>query len=165
MALWLKQEDGTLVNVTGDDSSGGGGDAGPHDHDDYLPLTGGSVTEPFEIITTKDMRLGCLTDNPKHPTEFTLVSSGLIELYAVNVKVSSYLEVTADLEVGGTINGNVAFNLSDDTDVVAVLDRAANGHDGVATTDVKALTVNEVVTALLLKVKELSAEINELKGA
>jgi hypothetical protein len=71
-------------------------------------------------------------------------------------------QVTGDLTVNGTINGTVAFNLADDTDVVAVLDRAANGHDGVATTDVKALSVNEVVTALMLKVKQQSEQIAEL---
>jgi hypothetical protein len=35
----------------------------------------------------------------------------------------------------------------------------------VATADVESLTVNEVVTAMLAKIKELSAEIEELKGA
>ena len=41
----------------------------------------------------------------------------------------------------------------------------ARDDEGVATTDaeVESLTVNEVVTALLAKVKELSAEIEELK--
>ena len=79
MGLWLKQDDGTLVEVsggggggtfdgdhvlTGDpsdpavvesvdegqllydgvESDGSGGGGGPHDHDEYLPLTGGTVT-------------------------------------------------------------------------------------------------------------------------
>jgi hypothetical protein len=36
--------------------------------------------------------------------------------------------------------------------------------EGVATADVESLTVNEVVTALLAKIKELSARIETLEG-
>jgi len=65
------------------------------------------------------------------------------------------------------------FNIADGIDTRDVLERAetatmpALDDEGVATTDadVDGLTVNEVVTALLAKVKELSAEIKELKGA
>jgi hypothetical protein len=42
MGLWLKK-DGEFVPV-----SGGGGDAGPHDHD-YLPLAGGTVAGDLEV--------------------------------------------------------------------------------------------------------------------
>jgi hypothetical protein len=66
-----------------------------------------------------------------------------------------------------------AFNIADGIDTADVLERAevatmpAPDDEGVATTDadVDSLTVNEVVTALLAKVKELSTEIKELKGA
>ena len=77
-----------------------------------------------------------------------------------------------DLTVEGTIDGTLAFNIADGIDAADVLDRAETAtmpvidDDGVATTDVdvKSITVNEVVTALLAKVKELSAEIEELKA-
>ena len=48
MALWMKKEDGTLVDVSG----GSGGDAEfTHDHD-YLPLTGGTLTGDLEVDGT-----------------------------------------------------------------------------------------------------------------
>ena len=78
-----------------------------------------------------------------------------------------------DLRVDGTINGTLTFNVADDIDTADVLERAETAtmpvvdDEGVATTDadVESITVNEVVTALLAKIKELSAEIEELKGA
>ena len=82
-------------------------------------------------------------------------------------------EVRGDLRVDGifTPAGGTAFNIADGIDTADVLDRAEVAtmpapEEGVATTDadVDSITVNEVVTALLLKVKELSAEIEELKG-
>lgn len=65
-----------------------------------------------------------------------------------------------------------AFNIADGIDTQDVLDRAevatmpAPDAEGVATADVEAesLTVNEVVTALLAKVKELTARIEELES-
>lgn len=77
-----------------------------------------------------------------------------------------------DLKVNGTINGQSVFGIAEGIDTADVLDRAETAtmpaaDDEVATTDaeVESITVNEVVTALLAKVKELSAEIKELKGA
>jgi hypothetical protein len=69
--------------------------------------------------------------------------------------------------------GGWAFGIADDIDTQDVLDRAEVAtmpvvdDDSVAATDadVDVLTVNEVVTAMLAKIKELSAEIKELKGA
>ena len=76
--------------------------------------------------------------------------------------------------VSNTFNpaGGTAFGISEGIDTADVLERAetatmpAPDDEGVATTDadVDSITVNEVVTALLAKVKELSAEIEELKG-
>ena len=45
MGLWLKK-DGEFVPVSG---GAGGGDAGPHDHDDYLPLEGGTLTGDLRV--------------------------------------------------------------------------------------------------------------------
>ena len=92
------------------------------------------------------------------------------------------VDVTAAPNLYLTANGNVryttfnaapkAFNIAEDIDTADVLDRAETAtmpvldDDGVATADaeVESLTVNEVVTALLAKVKELSARIDELEG-
>jgi hypothetical protein len=86
------------------------------------------------------------------------------------------VQVTTGLQVDGTItdkNGPVrSFATADGINTADVLDRAETAtmpvldDEGVATTDadVDVLTVNEVVTALLLKVKELTAEIEELKA-
>jgi len=76
-----------------------------------------------------------------------------------------------NLRVNGTITGTLAFNIADGIDTRDVLERAetatmpALDDEGVTTTDAEGVTVNEVVTALLAKVKELSAEIEELRGA
>jgi hypothetical protein len=78
-----------------------------------------------------------------------------------------------DLQVDGTITGTLAFGITEGIDTADVLDRAEVAtmpvvdDDSVTTTDADAdgLTVNEVVTALLAKVKELSARIEELEGA
>jgi hypothetical protein len=80
------------------------------------------------------------------------------------------VRVIRDLQVDGTITGTLAFNIADGIDTADVLDRAETAtmpspDEGVATADVESLTVNEVMTAMLAKIKELSAEIEELKGA
>jgi hypothetical protein len=80
------------------------------------------------------------------------------------------VRIKPDLQVDGTINGQVVFGITEGIDTADVLDRAETAtmpaaDDEVATTDAESITVNEVVTALLAKVKELSAEIKELKGA
>ena len=83
------------------------------------------------------------------------------------------LWVKGGLTVDGKINGQSVFAIADGIDTRDVLERAetatmpAPDDEGVATTDadVESLTVNEVITAMLAKIKELSAEIKELKGA
>jgi hypothetical protein len=80
------------------------------------------------------------------------------------------VRVIRDLQVDGTITGTLAFGIADGIDTQDVLDRAetatmpALDEEGVATADVESLTVNEVVTALLAKIKELSARIETLEG-
>jgi hypothetical protein len=82
----------------------------------------------------------------------------------------SLTKVVGDLEVTGTVTGTLAFGVADSIDTRDVLERAEVAtmpvldDEGVATTDVDSITVNEVVTALLAKVKELSARIEELEG-
>ena len=98
-------------------------------------------------------------------------------LYDNRADINVFTHVrNSDLKVDGTItdaNGPVrAFAVADGIDTADVLDRAETATmpvidaEGVATADadVGSLTVNEVVTALLLKVKELSARIEELEG-
>jgi hypothetical protein len=85
-----------------------------------------------------------------------------------------YLKREQVMGISGWLEGNVnaTFIVAGDINTADVLDRAETAtmpvldDGGVATTDadVESLTVNEVVTALLTKVKELSAEIEELKA-
>jgi hypothetical protein len=89
-----------------------------------------------------------------------------------SLRVRAHGDGNGDLTVDGTITGTLAFGIAEGIDTADVLDRAetatmpALDEEGVATTDADAdgLTVNEVVTALLAKVKELSARIEELEG-
>ena len=180
MGLWLKQDDGTMVEVSG----GGGGDGGsPHDHD-YLPLTGGTLVgdgavlsfynltptgQPYMNFYHDGVRRGYLGNATDTTTEFSAETNQLV-LGGNGVRVSH-----TDLTVDGTItdvNGPVrSFAIADGIDTADVLDRAetatmpALDDEGVATTDaeVEAITVNEVVTALLAKVKELSARIEAME--
>ncbi len=75
-----------------------------------------------------------------------------------------------NVTVGGTINGQSVFGIAPDINTANVLDRAEVAtmpvidDEGVATADAESITVNEVVTALLAKVKELSARIETLEG-
>lgn len=82
--------------------------------------------------------------------------------------------VNNDLRVDGTINGTLAFGVAEGIDTGDVLEQAETAtmpapvdEEGAATADIEAeiITVNEVMTALLAKVKELSARIEELEGA
>jgi hypothetical protein len=83
-----------------------------------------------------------------------------------------YRKQAGVIGVMGRLEGTVNFRTAPDIDTADVLERAetatmpALDEEGVATTDADAdgLTVNEVVTALLAKVKELSARIEELEG-
>jgi hypothetical protein len=101
----------------------------------------------------------------------TAVNSNIVlEAEHDKVSVLTDLGVAGDLQVDGTITGTLAFGIADGINTRDVLDRAetatmpAFDAEGVATTDVDGLTVNEVVTALLAKVKELSARIETLEG-
>jgi hypothetical protein len=69
--------------------------------------------------------------------------------------------------VSNTFNpaGGTTFGITEGIDTRDVLERAetatmpAVDEEGVATADVKGVMLNDVVTALLLKVKELSATV------
>jgi hypothetical protein len=88
------------------------------------------------------------------------------------LRVEANATIVHDLSVGGKIHGQVVFGIADGIDTRDVLDRAetatmpALDDEGVATADadVDSIMVNEVVTALLAKVKELSARIEALEG-
>ena len=178
-----------------------GADAGdsPHDHDDYLPLAGGTVTGDLTVDGTSTLKDGAYLTGPltvvdqirfygktKIPAgsslaiEFSDTGSGFYGnaggvslLVANNPRMRAYperVEVFTDLKVNGTINGQSAFGIAEGIDTADVLDRAETAtmpvvdEEGVATADVdvESLTVNEVVTALLAKVKQQSEQIADL---
>ena len=211
----------------GVEGSGGGGGGGPHNHAEYLPLEGGTLSGDLVVDGVAslqsfgvELEVGCYgieghAGNPAFssvldPTtgmyvsspgrlHFTLAGTDALHMneygmysdrtvYGVD-GTSSYpgfsfnsapdtgfylvaagtSGVAGNLQVDGTINGTLAFGIADGIDTADVLDRAETAampvvdDEGVATTDAESITVNEVVTALLAKVKQLSAEIEELK--
>ena len=179
-------EYGQLLFDGYDEDPTGGSDAGPHDHD-YLPLAGGTLTGDLQVDGQILGRKGGQT-SPSYsfagdteglgfyasvPDQWLRFTTG--GLWRLEVS-ESLVHVKPDLQVNGTItdvNGPVrSFAVADGIDTADVLDRAETAampvvdDKSVATTDaeVESLTVNEVVTALLAKVKQLSAEIEELKG-
>ena len=96
---------------------------------------------------------------------------------AISVAPNVYLTQSGNLRFTTFEVAPKAFSIADGIDTRDVLDRAevatmpTPDDEGVATADIETLTVNEVVTALLAKVKEqseqiaiLSADIQELKG-
>jgi hypothetical protein len=214
-SVWYQATDDSTISRFG--GSGGGGDAGPHDHD-YLPLEGGTLTGDLTVdgdIHGSNIRLGSDgqkiwgSTNGTNYLKMVVADEWRIEVQPTKVAIKNDLLVKGDLQVDGAFqvpnartdsstnapnlyvntSGTVkhttfqaapkTFNIADGIDTRDVLDRAetatmpAPDAEGVATADVEAesLTVNEVVTALLAKVKEqseqiaiLSADIQELKG-
>jgi hypothetical protein len=76
--------------------------------------------------------------------------------------------VNNDLKVDGVIIGNLSFGIADGIDTADILNRAETATtpvlDDDATDDLGAMvTVNEVVTALLATVKQLTARVEELE--
>jgi hypothetical protein len=95
-----------------------------------------------------------------------LVNGALLDLDgSCSLLVRGNATVKGDLQVDGTITGTLAFGITEGIDTRDVLERAetatmpAVDEEGVATADVKGVMLNDVVTALLLKVKELSATV------
>ena len=160
------------------------GDGSPHDHD-YLPLSGGTLTGDLTVDGGITARVGGSAEAPAYGFA-DMPGAGMFahksnQWLRFAVAGEPQMRIDADivtiwkgLRVEGTFNpvGGTAFGITEGIDTADVLERAetatmpAPDDEGVATTDADAdsLTVNEVVTALLLKVKELSAEIKELKG-
>ena len=110
---------------------------------------------------------------PTAGREFLLIGDanvgGQIQVYGNNdSKQPGRVHVTGSLYVNDQPLGR--FAVADGIDTADVLERAetatmpALDAEGVATTDVDGLTVNEVVTALLTEVKDLKARIEELEG-
>jgi hypothetical protein len=98
-----------------------------------------------------------------------LVNASLLDLdESTSLLVRGNATVKGNLKVEGifTPEGGTAFGITEGIDTADVLDRAeVAAMPAPEEAVVDGLTVNEVVTALLLKVKALSAEIEELKGA
>ena len=103
------------------------------------------------------------------------LNTDLVAFWAGGKQVGGF-DSLGNLYLDGTVSATrgIAFAIADGIDTADVLERAetaampvVDDDEGVATmdADVESITVNEVVTALLAKVKELSAEIEELKGA
>jgi hypothetical protein len=143
-----------------------------------LPLSGGTLTGDLqvdgELTFSRGLNNSRIYHNPAADRSVLVVrssdddDSARLVLYGGN-DISQYAG-SARLMIGDTIaaewhkNGNV-FHLSEGVDTADVLDRAETATmPAPEEAGVDGLTVNEVVTALLLKVKELSAEIKELKG-
>ena len=158
-----------------------------------LPLTGGTLTGAltvegnvgFKISSSKTPGYGVgelkagngaslriYSESDAEYANRILVNGSLFDMSAgCKLLVRGEAEVKGDLKVDGTINGTLAFGIADGIDTADVLDRAETatmpvvGDEGVATTDgaVESLTVNEVMTAMLAKIKELSARIETLE--
>ena len=102
------------------------------------------------------------------------LNTNLVAFWAGGKQVGGF-DSLGNLYLDGTVlaTRGVAFSIATGINTADVLDRAETAtmpvldDEGVATADadVDVLTVNEVVTAMLAKIKELSAEIKELKGA
>ena len=158
----------------------------------YLPLSGGTVTGALQVdgVATLNADGEAVTlagTRPYMGVYFggtragyfgypSAASGGQTLLHADSntlVLGGNDVLVNTNLWVTGTINGSLVFGIAEGIDTADLLDRAETAtmpvidDDGVATADadVESVTVNEVVTALLAKVKQLSAEIEELKGA
>ena len=159
------RQDGAWTVVTG-----GGGD--------YLPLTGGTVTGDLGVDgqmlasrgsgTAPGLSFADYKGTGFYPGSNNVAThvNGVWQFVVYEDKT----RVIRDLQVDGTINGTLAFGIADDIDTRDVLERAevatmpAVDDEGVTTTDadVESVTVNEVVTALLAKVKEQATEIATL---
>ena len=193
----------------GDPSTGGGGDAGPHDHDEYLPLTGGTVTG--DLTVDGNLRSSVPADFWSGAGSAYFADQGMIGgtqgAFATNMTVNGYrnkdgkwtslnldgsngavqigllptgifeVRVASNHPTGSAQSPPVQFQVTEagpsfraqpsktrSTD--EILERAETAEfppeddEGVATMDGHdEVPLFEVVTALLAKVKELSATV------
>ena len=145
-----------------------------------LPLTGGTLTGDLQVggtITAAKAGNQAVVQSDYFRAwvgslatpAFSFAGYPHLGIYLSDGAGTGMIAVTSSLHVHGTIYGTLAFNVADGIDTADVLDRAETAtmpvvdDEGVATTDAETVTVNEVMTALLAKVKQLSAEIEELK--
>jgi hypothetical protein len=166
------------VTFTPMQSSGGGGDAGPHDHDEYLPLTGGTVTGDLDVA-------GVLRANGTWVHGNLTVPDGAVRLEGT---VDGTRDVTSQPNFYINSNGwtfrstwtssRMAFapsKLTRDSDVLGRAETATlppepeTDGDGnqTNTAEIEAhdtVPLFDVVTALLAEVKDLKARIEELEG-
>ena len=121
-------------------------------------------SEALKIVVGSDVRMVLRADRYTKIWGDADVSEGLV--------VGTDLWAKGKITHGPTKTPVGVFVVADRIDTRDVLERAetatmpAPDEEGVAATDAdgEGLTVNEVVTALLLKLKELSARIEELEG-
>jgi len=138
-------------------------------------LVQGDLEVDGQIKSTGHWAGGLISNTATANREFMIIgeaaSGGQIQIYGNNdSNRPGKVSITGDLLVNGI--GVSRFNVADGIDTQDVLERAevatmpAPDDEGVATTDadVDSITVNEVVTALLAKVKELAARIETLEG-
>ena len=154
---------------------------------DRLPLSGGTLTGDLQVDGTINAGAGQgvafggnwqtarIYNTNSAGREFMVIGDGAsgtqIQLHGNNDSTRpGKVNITGQLLVNGSPLG--LFSIADDIDTADVLTRAETAtmpvvdDEGVATADadVEGITVNEVVTALLAKVKELSARIEMLEG-
>ena len=158
-----------------------------------LPLAGGTLTGDltmagnvgFKISSSKTPGYGVgelkagngaslriYSESDANLANRIVVNGSLFDMAAgCKLLVRGEAEVKGDLYVAGTIYGTLAFGIADGIDTAEVLKRAETAtmpvvdDEAVPTTgaEVESITVNEVVTALLAKVKELSARVSQLE--
>ena len=147
---------------------------------DRLPLSGGTLTGDLQVDGKTKAQNGTVSSPAysfvNYPNSGFYIYAG--DVFTVvdgqwYVKVSkSVTQIKNDLQVDGTINGTLTFGIAEGIDTADVLDRAETAtmpvidDEGLATTDdeVESVTVNEVITALLVKVKQLEERIEALEA-
>jgi hypothetical protein len=160
-----------------------------------LALSGGTVTGDLQVegltkmnglnvvapggsgssATNPNITLG--TSGVNAQTGFYRNSAGAIQVACEGEAVARFgleqLRLYNNLRVDGTINGTLAFGVADGINTTDILERAETAtmpivdDEGVEfpDSDAESLTVNEVITALLVKVTELAARIEALEAA
>jgi len=147
MGLWIKNEDGSIEKA-----AGGGGGGGPHDHDDYLPLTGGTLTGELQVDgTTKTNGLNALAQGIASPTNPNIVfgdgganaqtgiyrnSTGKIQFACEGEQVVRFSLPTTfiynDLQVDGKVQSSGGFETAPGVSLAGTKSGLWGGDGGIA---------------------------------